>query len=178
MRTKAFIMIAAMAGVSWLMIAPGPAFGQGQTWAGGDLAGMIESARWRLGLFRVNAALELRNVGYDSDVYYGYRDEPAPDYTFSAGAPVQVLIPVSKKIILDVFDHPEYLFFLDTPRERAWNNTFSGQVHFALNRVYIQAGGGLANNRRRMSPELEVNVRQKTESLHGLLLWQAGLAVG
>lgn len=173
MRTKAFIMIAAMAGVSWLMVAPGPAFGQGQTWAGANLAQMIESARWRLGLLRVNAALELRNVGYNSDAYYGYRAEPAPDYTFSAGAPIQVLIPVSKKIILDVFDNPEYMFFLDTRRERAWNNTFSGQVHFALNRLYIQAGGGLANYRRRMSPELEVNVRQKTDSLRGLVLWQA-----
>jgi hypothetical protein len=166
-----------LAGLVWLLVTPGPAFGQGQTWAGADLAGMIESARWRLGFLRVNAAFELRNVGYDSDVYYGYRAEPSPDYKFSAGAPVQVLIPVSKKIILDVFDNPEYVFYLDTQRERAWNNTFSGQVHFALNRVYVQAGGGLANNRRRMSPELEVNVRQKSDSLRGLVLWQASKGV-
>src|SRR4030042_4594365 len=98
MRTRTFPLIAAMAGVSWLMVTPGAAVGQGQTWAGGDLAGMIESARWRLGLFRVNAAFELRNVGYDSDVYYGFRDEPAPDYKFSAGAPVRALIPLTKRL--------------------------------------------------------------------------------
>jgi hypothetical protein len=177
MRKKLFLGLAALAGVSWLVVAPGPAFGQGQTWPGADLSGMIESARWRLGFLRVNAAFELRNVGYDSDVYYGYGSERTPDYTFAAGAPVQVLFPVSKKIILDVFDNPEYMFYLDTQRERAWNNTFSGQVHFALNRVYIQAGGGLANNRRRMSPELEINVRQKSDSLRGLVLWQASKAV-
>ena len=177
MRKKLFLGLAALTGMSWLMVNPGQAFGQGRTWAGANLAQMIESARWRLGPLRVNAALELRNVGYDSDAYYGYRPEPAPDYTFSAGTPVQVLIPVSKKIILDVFDNPEYMFYLDTQRERAWNNTFSGQVHFALNKVYIQAGGGLANNRRRMSSELEVNVRQKTDSVRGLVLWQASKGV-
>jgi len=177
MRKILILGLAALAGVSWLMVAPEPAFGQGDTWPGANLAQMIESARWRLGFLRVNAALELLNVGYDSDVYYGYTSEPAPDFIFSAGAPVQVLFPLGKKIILDVYDRPEYLFYLDTQRERAWNNTFFGQVHFALNRVYIQAGGGLANSRRRMSPELEVNVRQKTDSLRGLILWQASKGV-
>lgn len=177
MKRKLFLVFFALAILSWPYLAPGPVFGQGQTWAGANLAQMIESARWRLGIFRINAALALANVGYDSDVYYGYKAEPTPDYTFSAGAPVQVLIPVSKKIILDVFDNPVYLFFLDTQRERAWNNSFSGQVHFALNRVYIQAGGGLSNTRRRISSELEVNVRQKTDSVGGLLIWQASKGV-
>lgn len=177
MRKRAFILIAAMGAVSLLMIVPEPAFGQGETWPGANLAQKYESARWRLGFLRVNAALVLSNVGYDSDVYYGYGVETSPDYTFSAGTPVQVLVPVSKKILIDVSDRPEYQFYLDAQRLRAWNNTFSGQVHFALRKVYIQAGGGLSNIQRRMSSELEIDVRQKTDSLRGLVLWQLSRGV-
>ncbi|MCJ7486828.1 MAG: outer membrane beta-barrel protein, partial [Candidatus Aminicenantes bacterium] len=129
--------------------------------------------RWRLGAFRVNAAFSLSNVGYDSDVFYGYFAEPVPDYTFSAGVPIQVLLPLSKKVVLDIFDSPQYVFYLDTKNERAWNNIFRGQVHFAFDRVYVQLGGGLSNVRYRLSPELNVNVRQKQDRLDGLILWQA-----
>jgi hypothetical protein len=134
---------------------------------------MVEAARWRLGALRVNAALELTNVGYDTDIYYGYLEETVPDFTFSAGVPVQVLLPLSKKIVLEVFDSLQYLFYLDAKNERGWNNILRGQVHFAFDRFYIQAGGGLSNIRQRLSPELNINIRQKEDSLNGTILWQA-----
>jgi Putative beta-barrel porin 2 len=87
--------------------------------------------------------------------------------------PVQVLYPISRTIVLDVTDTPEYNFYAETKRERAFNNSVRGKLHFALKRFYIQAGGAHANVRRRMSAELEVNIREKTDSLGGLVLWQA-----
>jgi hypothetical protein len=134
---------------------------------------MVEAVRWRLGALRINASLALTNAGYDSDIYFGYLDVAVPDYTFSAGVPVQVFLPLSKKVVLEVFDNPQYLFYLDTMKERAWNNIFRGQVHFAFDRVYVQLGGGLSNIRQRLSPELNINFRQKEDSLNGTLLWQA-----
>lgn len=172
MKRRLFVLSAAIALLAWLVLLPSPAFGQGDTWAGASLAQMVEGARWRLGALRVNAAFSLSNVGYDSDVYYGYTAEPVPDYTFSAGTTVQVLMPLSKKVVLDIFDSPQYMFYLDSKNERAWNNTFRGQVHFAFDRVYVQLGGGLSNVRYRLSPELNINVRQKQDSLDGLILWQ------
>lgn len=151
---------------------PGTAFTQGSTWAGENLAQMIEMAHWKFGTLRVNGSLELLNAGYDSDIYYGYLDKPVPDFTLSASVPIQLLIPVSKKIVFDIFDNPQYMFYLDTEKERAWNNMFRGQVHIALEKFYIQAGGGLSNVRRRLSPELDVNIREKTNKLDGLVLWQ------
>ena len=173
MNRKIFLLLASSIILSWVFFTPASAFGQGNTWAGTSLAQMVEAARWRLGILRINAALELNNAGYDSDIYYGYLEEPVHDYTFLAGTPVQLLLPVSKKIVLDLFDNPQYLFYLDTKNERAWNNTFRGQVHFALDRFYIQAGGGLSNIRHRLSPELNVNMREKKDSLNGTILWQA-----
>ena len=173
MKRRLFFLSAAGALLAWLFLLPGPVFGQGTTWAGTSLAQIVEAARWRFGAFRVNAALELMNAGYDTDIYYGYLDEDVPDYTFSAGVPVQILLPLSKKVVLDLFDSPQYVFYLDTKNERAWNNVFRGQVHFAFDRFYVQLGGGLSNVRYRLSPELNINVRQKEDGLNGTLLWQA-----
>jgi hypothetical protein len=170
---KRFLTIACLALALGLFGVPEIAYGQGNTWAGSSLAQMVEAARWRLGILRINAAFELSNVGHDSDVYYGYLGSSVPDWTFSAGVAAQVFLPVSKRVVLDVFDSPQYLFYLETKNERAWNNIFTGQVHFTLERFYIQAGGGSSNIRQRLSPELNINIRQKEDSLNGLILWQA-----
>jgi hypothetical protein len=136
---------------------------------------MVEAAKWRFGVLRLNAALDVVNAGYDTDIYFGYL-EPVPDGTFSAGLPLQIILPLSKKVVLDVSERPEYLFYLNTERERAWNNVFSGRLHIAMDRVYAQAGGGMSDVRRRFSPELFLNVREKRDDLNGLFLWQASQA--
>jgi len=173
MTIKALSVIASSALVLWMLAAPCAAYGQGSTWAGLALSAMVESARWRLGVLRVNAAIELSDVGYDSDVYYGHIGDPVPDGIFSASVPVQILLPVAKRITLDIYDSPRYDFYLDTRNERGWNNTLRGYAHFALDKLYFQAGGELANNRRRFSQEADIHVREKYDSLSGLVLWQA-----
>ncbi len=170
---KSFHAFAGLVIAALIIGVPQKSYGQGLTWTGAALQQMVEAARWKFGPLRVNAAFTLANAGYDSDVYYGYLDDPVPDFTLSAGAPIQVLFPAGKKVVFDLYDYPQYMFYLDTERERAWNNIFRGHAHIALERFYIQAGGGLSNVRRRLSPELDVNVREKTNSLDGLILWQA-----
>jgi len=172
MRRNLSATLVLLAALTGLLGSPGFMAAQGNTWVGINLEQMVNAARIRLGDFRMNAALELTNAGYDSDVYYGYLEEAVPDFTFSAGLPIQVLLPLSKKVVLDVSDTPQYLFYLDTERERAWNNSFQGLVHFALDEIYLQAGLESANVRRRLSPELDVNVREKRDGLNGLALWQ------
>lgn len=134
---------------------------------------MVEAARWRLGSLRLNASLRLDNTGYDSDVYYGYSNEPTPDFTLTASVPLQALLPLGKKVVFELNETPEYMFYFETEKERAWNNVFGAKVHFALEKLYVQAGGELSNVRRRMSPELDVNVREISDRLNGTVLWQA-----
>jgi len=166
-------MIGAAAALSALTaFLPGTAFAQGSTWAGESLAQVVESARWRFGILRINGSFELLNAGYDGDIYYGYLDHPVPDFTLSAGVPIQLFVPASKKIVLEFVENPRYMFFLDTKNERALNNSFSGRAHIALERLYIQAGGGLSDVHARLSPELNVNIREKTNRINGLVLWQ------
>lgn len=156
-----------------LLVAPGQTSAQVRTWVGGNLEQMVEGARWRLGALRVNAAFNLANAGYDSDIYYGFLGASTPDLTASASLPVQVILPLSKKVVIDVTDSPQYAFYLDNARERSWNNVLAGRLHVAFKRIYLQAGGGTSNVRRRLSPELELNIRQKANRVNGLVLWQA-----
>jgi hypothetical protein len=163
------------------VIAPPAAFGQGNTWAGQGLARTMDSAMWRAGILRANTAFTLSGAGYDSDIFYGFFGEAVPDAFFSAGTPVQLLCPVNKTVVLEVYDSPRYDFYLKTEQERAWNNTLRGQLHFAFSKVYFRLGGELADNRRRLGQELDINVREKTNRVDGLALWQvthaASLAV-
>lgn len=131
MNKKRILCIASAAVSLWLLTAPREVHGQGNTWAGIDLQQMVDTARWRIGLLRVNAALMLVNTGYDSDVFYGFLPEPVPDIMLTTSVPFQVLLPVSKNIVFDIRDIPQYVFYLDLKNERAWNNTFQGLVHFA-----------------------------------------------
>jgi len=150
------------------------AHAQGYTWIGEGLTRMVEGARWRLGALRINAAFSLADAGYDSDVYYGYfQSEEFPDWTLAASIPVQLIVPLGKSVVLDLSETPQYLYFLDTERERALNNTFRGQLHVSLERVYVQAGGGIADVRGRFSPELDINVRERSNRLDGMIFWQA-----
>jgi hypothetical protein len=160
----------------WLSFAPRAAFGQGSTWAGVGLARMVETAMWKAGSLRVNADLEIRDAGYDSDIYYGFAGYSVPDGTIATSFPFQLLFSLNKTVVLDFFDIPRYDFYLDTKSERAWNNTFHGQIHFALAKVYLRLGGGYANNRQRLSQELYVNIREKTSRLDAFALWQASRA--
>jgi len=65
---------------------------------------MVEEARWHVGALRVNASLSLANAGYETDVYYGYLEEPVPDATFAASLPVQVLLPLGNKAVFELND--------------------------------------------------------------------------
>ncbi len=156
-----------------LSLAQGQAFAWGATWMGASLEQMVNAARWRVGAFRYNAGFRLNNAGYDSDIYFGSSANPVPDYTFTAGPDIQIFLPLKKKIVFDVSEFLQHVFFLDTKRERALNNTFAGRVHFVFDRFYIQAGGGLINAKQRLSTELNLNVRLKEDDLTGLVLWQA-----
>jgi hypothetical protein len=176
MNGKRALGLAGLALAVWILGASGAAYGQGNTWVGDGLARMVEGARWRLGELRVNAAFTLDNTGYDSDIFFGYfGDDAVADWTFAAGVPVQILLPLSKKIVLDLSDTPQYLYYHQTARERAFNNTFRGQVHFALEAL-CPDGRETADVRRRFSPELDINVREKRDSLDGTFLWQASKA--
>jgi hypothetical protein len=173
MSKKTWAVVAAVALSAGLLVCPRAASGQANTWAGTSLALLIESAEWRSGLFRINASLDADNAGYDSDVLYGYFAEPVRDVTVSVASPTQIFFLLGKKAVIELYDKPQFVFYANTTSERAMNNTLEGRAHLVLNRFYFQGGGSIDSVRQRLSHELDLNVRQRSNQVNGLALWQA-----
>ncbi len=162
--------VAIAIGVLMAISVPTPC--QERTWAGASLMETVNGTHWRIENLRINAAFSLLNAGYDSDIFYGFLDSPKPDLTAAASLPIQVFLPFGKNVVLDIFENPEYAFYLKTRSERAWNNAFRGQLHLALERIYAKAGIGAASVRQRLDPELNVNFREQRRYVDGTFLWQ------
>jgi len=172
MKRTVRILLGPVAWVVFSLALPGPVSGQGSTWPGISLAQVVDMARWKSGRLRINAALALTETGYVTDIYNGQLEEPVPDYTSFIEMPVQLLLPISKNIILDLYDGPQYMYFRKNEQERGWNNIFRGYLHVPLDRLYFQAGIGLSNVRHRLGPELSIYIRRKEERGNGIFLWQ------
>lgn len=160
-------------GTLGLVLLPRLALPWGNTWMGTDLEQAYNALRWRAGLLRGGGVFNIGNAGYSTDIFYGSTPEPVPDYTAAAGPVVRAMLPLDRKIVFDVSASPQYLFFLRTEGERAWNADAGGNVHLVFDRLYFLAGGQYRNSRERMGAELDLNVRRTEVTLNGLAMWQA-----
>ncbi len=145
----------------------------GKTWIGTALEQAAAAAKWKLGRLRISPVFILADAGYDTNLYYGHAGEPVKDYTLTLGPGLTGYLPLSKKIIFEVYESPQYVYFNKTRHERTWNNYFSAKAHFALNRFFITIGRGLTDARQRWSTEVDIRPRRKQDSWDGLILWQA-----
>jgi len=144
----------------------------GTTWKGEELKRMRREAAWKFGPFRIQPMLMLTNAGYDSNVY-GTPYNKIKDYTFTAGPAFNIYLLIKKKILLSLYESPQYVYFFETARERTWNNYFNGQMHLLLNKFLISARAGLSDARERWNTEIDIRPRRKEESVQGSILWQA-----
>jgi hypothetical protein len=172
MKTAARSALAGTAALVFILGFPAPSLGWGRTWLGTGLEQMVKAARWKTGALRSSAAFRFGNAGYDSDLYFGQTPDPVPDYTFTAGPDIHVLLLLKKGIVIDITEIPQYVFYAKTKKERALSNAFSGRVHFVFDRLYFQAGGESVNSKDRLSTELNFKIRRKENGLSGLAFWQ------
>jgi len=132
----------------------------------------MRSTGWNLGPLKIQTRLFLNDAGYDSNIYYGSANQ-IKDYTFTVGPGFNIFLPLKKKIVLQIYESPQYAYYLETRKERTWNNYFNGQVHFVLNRFFVSVGQGYSTARQRWNTEIDIKLRRKEDSLQGSVLWQA-----
>jgi len=145
--------------------------GWGMTWMGYDLEQQVNGARLNLGPFRIKTVFYFTNVGYDSNVYRT-PNNPIQDFSITVGPGFYVYLPLKKKIVISIYESPQYVYFAETERERTWNNYFNGQVNFVLNRFFIVLGKKYSISREIWNTELDIRPQRKEDSSQGSLLWQ------
>jgi len=168
-KKKLSLLIIAM--VCFTAIGADKAYGWGKTWLGYDLEQQIKAAGLSLGPFRIRTVLYLANAGYDSNVYRT-PNNPIKDFSFTIGPEFYVNLPIKKKIVISIYESPQYIYFTKTEGERTWNNYLSGQVHFILNRFFITLGKGYSVAQEIWNTEIDIRPRRKEYSSQGSLLWQ------
>jgi hypothetical protein len=159
-------------GLAWTLALPLGA--AASTWKGTELAALWNSAAWRLGPFRVQPAFILSEAGYDTNIYYYGLDNPISDYTFTLGPVVRFYVPFHRKVWLAIQESPRYVYYLESRRERSWNNDFRGDLHFNFNRLLISLGRGFSSARQRWNTEIDFRPRLRRDDWQGSALLQPG----
>ena len=150
-----------------------PSFPWGRTWMGTALELAVRQAAWKFGPFRIQPAISLSDVGYDSNVYYGYAGEPVVDYLVTAGPEFTVYLPMKKNVVLSVYGSPQYVYYRKTKQERSWNYYLAGRANIVLNSFFITVGGGGSDARQRWNTEVDIRPRRKAWNAEASILWQA-----
>jgi len=141
-----------------------PVYGQGYQMFRRQMERIAEETRFQIGPFRIYPAIRLRNIGYDDNVYRQRKiDNPVTDFTGTAALEVRAYVLFRNYLIFSLSEIPEYVYYFEQKRERAWNNTFSSELRFLfLNRFVISGRHSYIKARRRPTSEFDVrtNVHQ------------------
>jgi len=125
-------------------------------------------ATWSLGPFRIWPSLQL-NAGYDDNIYGTFGDRaPVADYTASVLLPINVYLPFRDWLILSFSDSPQYVYFFDLDKERAFNNSYSAGVRALLFHRFVVSGSyGVERSKMRQFSEIDRRIFQEIKGYSG-----------
>lgn len=141
-----------------------------ETWKAKEMRLAWEKAAWKIGPFRLQPAIMIKDAGYDSNIYY--HPEAVSDFWLTAGPAGNLYFLVKKRLIVHVFESPQYVFFWKTERERTWNNYFNGDVSLSFNKLLLTFGGRYNDARERWNYEIDIRPRRKERAASVSLLYQ------
>lgn len=123
----------------------------------------FETARFRLGPVRFTPAIEITNLGRDSNVF-NESDDPKSDTTAAFGPAVQIWMRPAGTRLSARFGG-QYLYFKDFANQRAWNTNNEARWEVPLARLTPFVAGTYVNSRERAGYEIDSRARRKDDSV-------------
>ncbi len=159
--------------MAWLV--PVWLYGQGYLSFRYEREQIIRSAKFKIGPFRFYPTIRLRDIGYDSNVYYQNKAEgPTSDFTGTISPQVKVYFLFHNYLILSLSENPEYVYYFKQKKERGWNNTLSPEIKLLLLNRFVLSGSYSTRNRRyRATPEFNVRVSEHRQGYKGSLFYES-----
>lgn len=119
-------------------------------------------AKRRIGPFRIYPTLQIRNIGYDGNVYrMPTTEESISDFTATVAAQINAYLLYKNSIIFSISGTPEYVFYASEERERSFNQNFTTSLKYQLfQRLVISGDYYHQNARRRATSEFDVRANQ------------------
>ena len=123
----------------------------------GQYDAIIKNARFHLGPFRIFPRIQLKNIGYDDNLFFESTGRVAADYTATLSPEVLAYFPFRGKMIFWVRENPEYVYYLEESAFRGWtNSTSAGGRGLLFSRFVLAWEYGFSKYRRPVSSELPV----------------------
>ncbi len=155
-------------------VAPLPVSGQSYRSFSWEINRIQQVTKWYIGPFRISPTLNLRNIGYDSNIYREQeQNDPIADFTATVSLDVSTYVIFKDWVILDFSVNPWYAYYSKTKSERAFNFNYSTGAKFNLLHRFVLSGFySYDRARRRASSEFDVRVDQVRQNLIGSLYYE------
>jgi hypothetical protein len=151
------------------LLAVGNARGQNYVYFGSLLEEIDRMAKWQVGPFRISSYFQIRNLGYDSNIYQKAQDnDPVSDYTAAISLPSKFYINYRNGVVFSLAVVPEYAFYATYTKERSFNYSLLPELRARLfGGLIISAGYEYGRSRRRATSEFDVRAEEKSHSYRG-----------
>jgi hypothetical protein len=113
-----------------------------------------ENAPYRLGPLKVRPLFELRDIGYNNNVF-GSETNKVGDFSATVSAGVNVLQLLGQKMALRGTAAPEYTWYNKLVERRSYGGTYSASLLGLFNRMTLEGGGGYFSQVRLVNSESE-----------------------
>jgi len=157
-----------------LILLPTDSFSQSYRTFQSEINEITERAKWHLGPFRIYPMIQLRNIGYDDNVYRKREeDNPISDYTATISPQLRIYLLFKNWLILSFSENPEYVYFVKEKRERSLNNNYSPGIKFLIfHRVVLSGNYQFQRRRRRATSEFDVRANETLRSYTGSFFYE------
>ena len=151
------------------LLTVGIARGQNYVYFGSLLEEIDRMAKWQFGPFRISSYFQIRNIGYDSNIYQKAQDNnPVSDYTAVISLPSKFYVNYRNGIVFSLAAVPEYAFYASYKLERSFNYSLLPELRVRFFRWLILSGSTeYGRSRRRATSEFDIRVEEKSYSYRG-----------
>ena len=160
--------------ISLILVLSGGVYGQGHQPFETQWQNVLQQTVWQVGPFHLIPRIRLHDIGYDANVYREREeDDPITDYTLTFSPEVTAYLLIGHSMILSFRENPEYVYYMDTERERRWNHIYSPEIRWKiLNRFVLGGKYEYSNRRYRFSTEVDFRVNVQTKRYEGSLFYE------
>jgi hypothetical protein len=135
---------------------------------------ILRTAKYKIGPFWIYPSIGLRDIGYDSNVYYQAEvQNPTSDYTFTISPMVRLYYLFHSRIIFSLIENPEYVYYYEAAKERGWNNYLYPELRIILLNRFVINGSYLDSKRRyRATSAFNSRANEYRKSFKGSLFYE------
>jgi hypothetical protein len=138
-----------------------------------ELGSIKQRTRWRFGPLRIAPALQF-DLSYDSNIYRASQEQNMiADYVATLSVPFSIYLLHREWFIFSLLENPQYVYFFETAKERAFNNSYTPVMKlFLLQRFALSGSYQYIRSKERWLLEVDARVVQEVKGWSGSLFYE------